>query len=208
LNNQGDASGDTIFIYYCDHGATDMAADPNPGQRTLGHYLALTNGRPLFRSTLRRGLARRRPRLTILITECCSNVVPLAPAAGPPALEPGLARSLFLRTRGIVDFTAATFDPQNGTEESAWTHSIGGIFTFSLGSTLIGAGLADLDTSPRDGLVTWTEVFPRVRQATSEAFQELRRAALMNPDQLEPRIVTALRNQDQQRPWAFALDGR
>jgi len=198
VNNQGDASRDSVFIYYCGHGATDMNSDPAPAQRTFGHYLALTNGQPLFRSTLRTGLAQRRPRLTVLITECCSNVSPVAPLAAPPVMEPGLARSLFLKTQGIVDFTAATFDPQTGTEESAWTGPAGGIFTLSLGHTVIGVKLDDLDRNPRDGLVTWTEVFPLVRQATIEDYQGFRESVLMNPDQYRPKLVADLRGQPQQ----------
>jgi hypothetical protein len=207
LNNQGNASQDTLFIYYCGHGATDMGADPDPSQRTLGHYLALTNGPPLFRSALRKGLAQHRPRLTILITESCSNVVPVAPAGQPPEMQPKLARSLFLRTRGIVDFTAATFDPRTGTEESAWTNTAGGIFTLSLGSTLIGTQFERLDKNA-DGLTTWQEVFPVVRAATDKEYKNMHDVILARPDLSSPKIVSAMREQPHQRPWAFSLDGR
>jgi hypothetical protein len=208
VNRLGDASGDTVFVYYCGHGATDTEADPDRAQRTFGHYLALTNGRPLFRSSLRRGLAQRQPRLTVLITECCSNVVPVAPLGAPPVMDPRLARSLFLTTRGVVDFTAATFDPQTGVEESAWTTEDGGLFTSSLEDTLVGAGFEGLDTSPTDGRVTWTEVFPRVRGETNKSYQDMRKMILMNTEGYRPRTVGALRDQREQRPWAFALEGR
>ena len=206
-NNQGDASNDTVFIYYCGHGATDMNADPHPAQRTNGHYFALTRGAPLFRSAIRNGLARSRPRLTILISECCSNVSPIAPLAAPPEMDPGLARSLFLRTQGIVNITAATFDPRTGTDESAWTGPAGGIFTLSLSNLLIGKKVSELDRN-QDGLATWAEIFPQVRDATNEEYGEFRTIVLMNKNQYDQGLVDIVNAQTQQRPWSFALDGR
>lgn len=207
LQDLGDVSMDTVLVYYCGHGATDVNADPFPSQKTSGHYLALTHGRPLFRSTVREALARSRPRLTIVLTECCSNVSPVAPLAAAPGMDPGLAHSLFLRTRGVVDITAATYDPRTGVEESAVTDPAGGYFTRSLEQTLVGARPADLDRDG-DGLVTWAEIFPKVRLATNKEYKELRKIVLMSPEQFKPDFAAAVREQTQQRPWSFRLDGR
>jgi hypothetical protein len=207
LNSLRDVSNETIFIYYCGHGATDVEADPHPEMRTFGHYLALTNDRELFRSTIRHKLAQLNPRLTILLTECCSNVSKVIGLAPVPEMDLRLARSLFLETRGVIDITGATYDPVTKIGESAWTESSGGFFTQELANALIGAEFQDLDTNPKDGLVTWSEVFPIVREATNDHYKGVREAVLENPPRdMKPRTLAALRDQPEQRPQPFSLE--
>ena len=204
VNDQADASSDTVFIYYTGHGATDMPADPDPSQQTLGNYLALTHGPPLFRSTLRKKLAQCKARLTILITDSCSNVVSVKKLAARLEMEPKLARSLFLEPLEIVDFTSARFDPQTGVGESAIATDDGSVFTTSFCKTLNGARFADLDKD-NDGHVTWAEVFPLLREATDNEYRAMRALALSDPDSHSPKAVESIREQPHLRPWAFCL---
>lgn len=203
LRNQGDVSQDTVFIYYAGHGGTDMNSDPDLNQRTSGHYLALTHGQPLFRSTLRGELDRLHPRLAILITECCSKVAPV-PLAEPEfhlpregRMNPQLTHCLFLKARGTVDITAATFNPRAGDDESAWTGPDGGFFTDSLHFALFHPEISfrGLDLNG-DDLVTWNEAFSITRFITDEYYKSYMGENLQDQD---------LQAQTNQRPWAFSL---
>lgn len=198
LRGLGDASSDTVLVYYSGHGATD------PGR---GHALTFTEGPPLLRSTLRAELARLRPRLTVLISDCCSNVVKLPPAVGAPgAPDPTKTlRSLFLRTYGVVDINASTFDPRTGLEESAWGLADGGIFTKALDETVLMTPFDELDRN-RDGLVTWGECLPLVRNKTAGFYADYRQQVLADPGRYPPRTVESLKRQSSQTPQAFSLD--
>lgn len=195
---QPDASADTVLFYYSGHGATDPR---------LGHFLAPTIGPRLLRSTLRQEIARLRPRTTIILTDCCSNVVRLPPSVG--AAQPGFetARDLFLRAAGIVDVTAATYDPTTGTEESAWCDPSGGFFTTELNTAVLNHPREDLDRD-RDGRVSWTEFAPVLVDATNQRYLRFRTGVLSGEGTNDPRTVQALRNQPRQRPQVFSLGAR
>lgn len=194
LRSQADTAPDTLVVYYTGHGATD----PNPAR---GHFLAFTNGPPLFRSEIVLELRRLRPRLAVLLTDCCSNLVNAAAAPAAPMPGDQVARSLFLRTRGYVSINAAT------TGESAWCDMTGGFFTTALRDTVLFGRLEDLDAN-RDGLLTWAEVFPTLVRSTGQKYRMFRTNVLQYPANNDPRTVAALQRQADQRPQAFALDGR
>ena len=72
---------DVLLFYYSGHGATFE------GQ---GHVLTTSHGN-LSRDTLRTALTERRPRLSVLLTDCCASLVkrrpqPPAPGAGHRSL--------------------------------------------------------------------------------------------------------------------------
>jgi hypothetical protein len=188
---------DVLLLYYSGHGATVEGR---------GHVLTTSHGN-LARSTLRSVMESRRPRLTVLLTDCCATVLrlrnlPMAPGAAPPAppqLSP-LMRCLFLQHRGTVDVTSSSFG------ESSWsTVQTGGFFTRALTGVLGTGVLAPLD-GDNDGFVTWTEIFDDVRSQTQSLYRNIK-DALLNDDQqrLNTSEAGVLRKQLDQVPQAFAL---
>lgn len=197
LRQMGGAGGDTVLVYYTGHGATDPAR---------GHALTFTAGPPLLRSTLRAELARLAPRLTLLISDCCSNVVELPPAVAAPFANPRPnLRSLFLRTRGVVDLNGSTYDPLTGVEESAWGLPDGGIFTKALFQVVYFTEFTTLDRDA-DGLVTWAECLPRIAAETDQLYTMFKQEALTVPGRVDARTAEQLRRQASQTPQPFALD--
>jgi hypothetical protein len=199
LRGLGDVSSDTVLIYYSGHGATDP---------TRGHALTFTQKPYLFRSTLRGELQRMQPRLGVILSDCCSNVVKLPPSVGAPMADPEKQIvSLLLRTSGIVDINGSTFNPSSGVEESAWAEPSGGLFTKALFETIWFSDFDSLDSN-HDGLVTWAEVLPNCESALAAAYGDFKSRVLANPTDHHPRTIEGLRNQPSQTPQAFALDGR
>jgi hypothetical protein len=198
LRALGDASGDTLVVYYSGHGATDPAR---------GHALTLSHGPALFRSQLRQEVARLKPRLGIILSDCCSNVVnlPVAPGAGAPDAAAAV-RSLFLRTSGLVDINGSTYDRGAGVEESAWCLADGGFFTKAVFEAVAFTAFDELDRD-HDGLLRWGECLPFIAARLKETYGTFRREVLAKADQQNPRTVASLRRQPNQTPQAFALDG-
>lgn len=194
FRSQPDASLDTVLFYYSGHGATDPR---------VGHYLALANGPGLVRSDLKREIARLRPRLSVILTDCCSNSVPLPPTPGAPQPRDEVAYDLFFRARGTVDITAAAYDTRTGLGESGWGDQTGGFFTSALTSTIRYQEKAQLDTSG-DGLVSWAEAFPALVEATKDKYTAFRWRALNQESRsFHPDMLQALRSQSEQRPQMF-----
>ena len=213
IRSIGDASSDTVFIYYTGHGATDLGK---------GHTLTFALGPALPRSEIRQELAALRPRLGILLTECCSilDVIPPAKASpAPQGIEPPpddhvrSTRSLLLRTRGIVDINSSSFEPSEGLNEYSFLGDGGGLFTGALGDVLVRAPFAKLDDN-HDGLLTWGEFFPFVRVLVKVRYLDMRINTMKAADQA-PRSVPkgaeamleTIVKQRVQTPQAFALDG-
>ncbi|HLA85473.1 MAG TPA: hypothetical protein VJL29_11820 [Thermoguttaceae bacterium] len=96
---------DTIVVFYTGHGAADE----------VGHFLVMPDGETrLHRKTILERMAKKQPRLAVLITDACNLSVPSglgpAPAAHmiPPERISPLFESLFIRSRGVVDINSAS----------------------------------------------------------------------------------------------------
>ena len=150
---------DVIFIYYAGHGGM------NANKET---FLA-TEGKYLYRKELVNTLESvELPRLTCLITDCCSSLV-------QSALEPNLQSSqsgarpagevlknLFLEHKGFLHLTSATEG------QYAWSNVLkGGWFTMSL----VSAMQSDPDGN-RDRFLSWEEVFVKARESTEKLFEQ------------------------------------
>jgi hypothetical protein len=96
------APNDAILFYYSGHGSAD---DEGP-------YFDLARGK-LRRRAILDALAQKRPRLAVLLSDCCNTrsdgYLYAAPSMEiePPAKPSPLFRSLFLEPAGVVDLTSA-----------------------------------------------------------------------------------------------------
>lgn len=186
---------DVLLFYYTGHGATFE------GQ---GHVLTTSHGN-LLRDTLRAQMSAKRPRLCVILTDCCSSLVkrrrePPAPGApAPPDQVSRLFQCLFLDHQGIVDVTSSSFG------EISWSgQGTGGLFTRALTSAM-GAEIAAVD-SDKDGFVTWTELFENVRHDTQTAFREFKQTVLkQDASGVNRGERESLQRQLDQIPQAFAL---
>lgn len=93
---------DTVVFYYSGHGASD----------DQGHYFAMAKGK-LHRKQVLEAINVKRPRLAVIITDCCNvrsdGYVSFAPNFGieHPISPTPLFRSLFLEPKGIVDMNSS-----------------------------------------------------------------------------------------------------
>ena len=64
----------------------------------------------LFRSELREAILQCKPRLTVILTDCCSNVISLASILSKGLVEDRaqIVDSLFLKPSGIVDINSSS----------------------------------------------------------------------------------------------------
>lgn len=172
---------EAILFYYAGHGATDPIRGP---------YFQLRGGaEELFRSRLIQVMEAGQPGLVVLLTDCCSTLLPAHAKSPKRALEEidaALFRQLFLQHRGRVDVTAATDDAAIGDLD-------GGLFTRVLRGMLLQKA-AQLDQD-KNGFVSWREFFPQLQHRTEEEFQ--------NGPKRGPRGEQRL--PDKQRPRAFQL---
>ncbi len=122
---------DTVMIYYSGHGGYS--------EKRREHFVTASGDGlsvPVFRGEMKAELAKHKPRLTVIITDSCSDLVELRPApAGQPHVIPEkvapLFASLFFRTKGLVDLSAT-----RPGQEAMGNKMIGGLFTNSLMSVL------------------------------------------------------------------------
>ena len=150
---------DVVFIYYAGHGGMN---------RNKETFLA-TEGQYLYRKELVNALESiELPRLTCLITDCCSSLVQ---SALDPTLQSSrsgarpasaVLKNLFLEHKGFLHLTSATEG------QYAWSNVVnGGWFTLSL----INAMEADPDGN-RDRFLSWEEVFVKARENTEKLFAQ------------------------------------
>jgi hypothetical protein len=198
---------DVLIFYYAGHGATDPR---------IGHFFQ-TSGGDLPRSALRAAVLRQRPRLAVMLTDCCSSAARFrppqrAPAPGAPAPGAGpgvskLMRCLFFEHRGLVDITGATYDHRTGKGEFGWYGPQGGIFTIALTEALQFTPFEEIDAS-HDGFVTWTEFDRALRKISLETFQRYKqerlREAAADPNN-DKKTLKLLLDQPTQSPQAFSL---
>ena len=115
---------DALVFYWSGHGAFDRD----------GHFLHLPKGGNLYRSTLLGAMKKKKPRLVVLLTDCCNEYADTTsgkPMVAPSSPDPKrktspLFEELFLKPRGVVDVNAAAQG------EVALGVKEGGLFTLSL----------------------------------------------------------------------------
>jgi PDZ domain/Caspase domain len=153
----------TLLVYFSGHGATDSKK---------GHFLALqkdpTGERLLYRSQLLAKMQEKRPRLLVLISDCCAPVYDIRPTRDLSTLRPNwdTVRQLLLQHRGVVNLNACAEG------ELSWTGRDASIFTVPLAAALCKAP-RDLDENG-DGFVHWQEVFPRLQKETQDDYDKMR----------------------------------
>ena len=96
---------DAIVVFFTGHGAYD----------DKGHFLLMPGGEDrLYRKTILDRIARKGPRLAVLITDSCNMQVPSGSPPGPAArmippqrITP-LFESLFILSKGVVDINSSS----------------------------------------------------------------------------------------------------
>jgi len=160
-------SQDTLWFYYCGHGAYD---DDD------GEYLATSEGN-ISNKELREKLESTDARHVVITTEKCSS--PGDFSYSPPRPTPAsweVFNQLFFQHRGLTEITAATA-PQFG-----WVNSLrGGFFTQAIAKTLC-SQVDDVDANG-NGFITWEEAFNRIQSTTESLFSDAKENARVHyPD--------------------------
>ncbi|MDD3587998.1 MAG: caspase family protein [Thermoguttaceae bacterium] len=148
-------SNDTIFFYWCGHGAFDEG----------GHFLWMPKNRgqrAMRRSEILNALKRKNPRLVVFITESCHVIQPFpgqasapsAPSAPPCTEVPPLFQTLFFEYAGVVDVNSSSPGQSSGANENG-----GGPFTYCLSSMF---------QNMSDQTWSWKEVFNSIDSIISE----------------------------------------
>jgi hypothetical protein len=142
---------DALLIYYSGHGGFD--------QNQNDHVCALPN-ELVYRTELREALTGRGARLSVLITDACSNmmvpreILQAAPAPRLPQLSI-LFRTLFFDCAGLVDISAT----RPGEIANGYS-TTGGCFTSAFMSVL---------QANRDQALTWDAVLQQARDQANQA---------------------------------------
>jgi hypothetical protein len=165
---------EALFFYYSGHGAV------LPGK---GQALTMKEG-ALLRSQLSQAMQRHRPRLSVILTDCCSNIVGTKPGVKPVRQAPAAAdvrgktpaakstaksyrgsgsvlRDLLFRHRGLVEIGAASTG-----QFAVGNTKHGGNFTSAF-CKLLNASVTSFDTN-RDGFVEWREFFAVWQRQTQQ----------------------------------------
>jgi hypothetical protein len=134
---------DTLLFYYSGHGGMD---------RDGGHFLAMSHG-TVWRSDLRAAMLSRKPRLCIILTDCCANFEDQIPQQGelpvPTPANWDVVQLLFFNSSGFVDTNAAA------PGSFSYANDQGGLWTNGI-ATHLGSPVERLDLDA-DGNVTWGE---------------------------------------------------
>lgn len=181
---------DAVLFFYGGHGARTQAGE-------LYFQFESNPNQPFFRAELRKAMEAKKARLTVILTDCCSNV-PRQPDDGPNHELPipsskgisDVARTLFFESKGIVDITAATNSVAYGDKEQ------GGLFTRTFCRLVREGDLKKLDPSG-GGRVTWAKFFPVLRKETEQTFKEWK----VKTERRRNQTVEAT----EQKPMYFAL---
>lgn len=157
---------DTIVFYYSGHAAYD-------DQRDTGHYFQLMarDGKPtaLARTDVLRAMSDKKPRLNVLLTDCC-NVFADLPVREPsvprganrPADFSPLMRRLFLAPTGTVDITSSGIGEMSFVDSSGKNR--GSCFTWPL------VQLLRENENRRD--LNWNSFLELLTESVREAFVE------------------------------------
>ena len=177
---------DTIFFYYSGHGGFV------PGK---GHCIFKLDDREhaLFRSELREAISQCKPRLAVIITDSCSNLVklPFVTSKGPVEDRAQVVDSLFFKQSGIVDINSCSQG-----QESAGSDKGGGFFTAVFFDKLGLEVTAIKDQLERrglpvkkDGMLTWREFFPLLMGPTAAQWKDAKQKGSL----VETRTLKTLR---------------
>lgn len=151
---------DTLVVLYSGHGGMRARND---------HVLAFHHG-ALSKNRLLQTMSAKNPRLSVLLTDCCSNGVPQVPVApryqprptqNGQTMEWRTMESLFLRHRGLVEITAA----EPGYSSKLDGMRTGSIFTNALIRVLTTPQSELIRHLDRDGdrQMQWDEILPQLR---------------------------------------------
>lgn len=185
VQNINVAPNDVIFIYYSGHG----------GMNREGKTFLATEGKHLYRSDLVNALERAKlPRLTLLITDCCSSMVQsnlepmLQSSRSMTRLTQHVLQNLFLEHNGFLHLTSASEG------QYAWGNpATGGWFT----KGFINALNSDLKKN-KNGFLSWEQVVVTTRQNTEKTFSQ----TTFTRKQLEDMKRRGINNQT---PKAYSL---
>jgi hypothetical protein len=182
---------EALLFFYAGHGAIDPKLGPC--------FQPQMNNTPLVpRSEVRKAMEQTGAGAVILLTDCCSTLIPAkrevadrepTAAAGPKVVLHPVIRCLFFQHRGTVDITAA----EDGTGAYG-DDQRGGVFTRALVRLLEGS-LKSAGAN-KDGFVSWKEFFPRLSRETENEFRDFTARV---------RAQGQLVDQKTQRPRSFAL---
>lgn len=153
------APGDNIFLYYCGHGGWD---------RAQGHFFMLGLEGNMLRSEVRDLLMQKRARGVFLITDSCTSFADFS--FFPQAPEPRFALfyDLFLVAQGLVDISSSSMG------QESWFTKMGSVFSNEFSMAVAGDREGyDLNG---DGLVSWAEFFPKLRESMQQSFLQLKAA--------------------------------
>jgi hypothetical protein len=159
---------ETLLFYFSGHGGTE---------RLRGHLFQVLSEDgsrpvPLWRDEVRSAMLSHQPRLCILLSDVCSDLIDLGARARavlrPPAFQ--TTRCLFLQARGLVDINAVSEG------QAAVGQEDGGFFTRGLVEVL-GRPFKELDRDG-DGFLHWQEVLPAVQQTAQEEYAKWRQNIL------------------------------
>lgn len=115
---------DTVMVYFTGHGLID--------ETTKRPYLYAVDKSLIDRNDLVERMKALRCKLRILLTDCCSNFMPVPVIEGDEDVKgDGPLRSLLLDHTGFTDITAAS------PGQKAWATTQGGYFTNNLTSDMI-----------------------------------------------------------------------
>jgi hypothetical protein len=237
---------DCIVFYYSGHGATDTTGvkgkEAQAGVAAIrdGHFLAMKRG-SLSRKKLRDKILSKPHRLAVLLTDCCSSRVAIdgrGPGAGalaqlmnvPRLGRPGEVNastfgSLFLRSKGIADITAAslpTYTVKDGRisevaegQTAVCNKEEGGAFTYIF-LCMMGSDPVDLTSKtkyPDEKRVDWVQLWGKLQTGTYYHRLGMEGPALAGVDRND-RVAVVRRLEDlskkvrasgEQRPYFFKL---